>query len=200
MNELEKMRCSELADMSAIELQESFIHAKKLISIRHTGVADLDIVMSIYDHSRHKMRESGNMTQWVNGYPSRSIIAKDIDNGNSYVIVTENGIIGVFTFIIGEDPNYSTIDGEWPDNSTYGTIHRIASAPGAHGIADIALDFCMKSGIDIRIDTHADNAPMLGWIAKRRFKYCGIIHVEDGTPRNAFIYRQLQSSHKTKRC
>ena len=59
MNELEKMRCSELADMSAIELQESFIHAKKLISIRHTGVADLDIVMSIYDHSKYCYRRRG---------------------------------------------------------------------------------------------------------------------------------------------
>lgn len=72
------------------------------------------------------------------------------------------------------------------DSKPYGTIHRIAAAPGGKGTADIALDFCRKAGVNIRIDTHEDNAPMLGWIAKRGFKYCGIIHVEDGTPRRAF--------------
>ena len=30
-------------------------------------------------------------------------------------------------FIIGADPTYEVIeDGAWPDNSPYGTIHRIA--------------------------------------------------------------------------
>lgn len=162
---------------------------KKLISIRQTKISDLKTVMSIFDYARQRMRNSGNKTQWVNGYPSKDVIVRDMNNNNSYVIESEKGIIGAFTFIIGEDPNYSEIDGEWPDSNPYGTIHRIASAPGAKGIADIALDFCKTAGVNIRIDTHSDNAPMLGWIAKRGFKYCGIIRVEDGTPRKAFQFQ-----------
>ena len=162
------------------------IEKADVFTIRHTEERDLEYIMSIYDYARLRMRKSGNVSQWVNGYPSRETIIKDMDNGNSYVIESEKGIIGVFTFIIGEEPNYSEIDGEWPDNNPYGTIHRIASASGTKGIADIALDFCRKIGVNIRVDTHADNTPMLGWIAKRGFKYCGIIHVEDGTPRKAF--------------
>ncbi len=74
----------------------------------------------------------------------------------------------------------------------YETIHRIASAPGAKGLADIALDFCKTKGVNIRIDTHADNVPMLGWIAKHGFKYCGIIRVKDGSPRKAFQLTLIQ--------
>lgn len=42
------------------------------------------------------------------------------------------------------------------------------------------------------IDTHEDNAPMLGWIRSRGFQYCGIIHCASGTPRLAF---QLQNNN-----
>lgn len=162
-----------------------------LFSVRHTEVSDIETVSSIFDYARAQMRKSGNFTQWVNGYPSGNVILSDIERGDSYLIESDKGVAGVFSFIIGDEPNYTVIDGKWPDNSPYGTIHRIAAGPGVHGIADIALDFCKKSGVNIRIDTHADNYPMLGWIAKRGFRYCGIIYVEDGTPRKAF---QLNAS------
>ena len=38
----------------------------------------------------------------------------------------------------------------------------------------------------LRIDTHADNQPMQNAIDSYGFCYCGIIHVADGTPRNAY--------------
>lgn len=170
--------------------------------VRKTMVGDLDTVMAIYDCARRRMRESGNTAQWVNGYPSREILMADVEAGCSYVIADGGKIAGVFTFVVGVEPTYAKIEGAWPDNDAYGTIHRIAAADGEKGIADAALVYCMGREINIRIDTHADNSPMLGWIAKRGFSYCGIIHVEDGTPRMAF---QLNGStphdkHCTKSC
>lgn len=159
---------------------------KKLATVRHAVVSDLDAIMAIFRYAKQRMRESGNNSQWAGGYPSAEAVLKDVEEGVSYVIESDKGISGVFTFIVGEDPNYTAIDGEWPDNRPYGTIHRIASSPNAKGVADIALDFCKRAGVNIRIDTHADNAPMLGWIAKRGFSYCGIVRVDDGTPRKAF--------------
>ena len=38
----------------------------------------------------------------------------------------------------------------------------------------------------LRIDTHADNRPMRNHIAGAGFVYCGIIRVEDGSPRLAY--------------
>lgn len=142
--------------------------------------------MDIYDLARRRMRESGNQTQWIDGYPSREVIASDIADGNSYVVESDDHMEGVFTFIIGEEPTYRKIDGKWLNDRPYGTIHRIASASGAKGIADACLEFCKSKGVDIRIDTHADNAPMLGWIAKSGFTYCGVVYVSNGTPRKAF--------------
>lgn len=172
------------ADSVAVDNQVRII--KQMVTIRHSRESDIDTIMGIFSHARQCMRESGNNSQWTNGYPSAKVVGKDIEAGNSYLIESGKGILGVFTFIVGEDPNYQTIEGEWPDSKPYGTIHRIAAAPGAKGVADIALDFCRKAGVNIRIDTHDENAPMLGWIKKRGFVYCGVIHVEDGTPRRAF--------------
>lgn len=159
---------------------------KRSVTVRRAVKSDLDSIMEIFEYAKSRMRQSGNLTQWADGYPNTEAVLKDIADGTGYVIESSKGIIGVFAFIIGEDPNYAEIDGQWPDNEPYGTIHRIAAAPEAHGIADIALDHCLRAGINIRIDTHADNAPMLGWIAKRGFAYCGIVRVADGTPRKAF--------------
>lgn len=160
-------------------------HSKELY-VRHTEVRDLDSVMAIYDEARGRMRAGGNSMQWVNGYPSTDVILNDIAHGNSYVVESTAGIVGVFSFIVGDDPTYKMIEGEWLNTEPYGTIHRIASTTGAKGIADAALSFCMSKGVEIRIDTHADNRPMLRWIAKRGFHHCGIIYVGDGTPRKAF--------------
>lgn len=157
--------------------------------IRRTELADLDEVMAVYGRARQSMREAGNLYQWINGYPSRQQVASDIEAGHSYVLEVSEAdrrIAGVFTFIIGEDPTYACIEGRWPDRSPYGTIHRIASAGIGKGVADACLDFCRRQGVSIRIDTHADNMPMLNWIAKKGFIYCGIIHVADGSPRKAF--------------
>lgn len=155
-------------------------------SVRPTSEKDLDRVMQIYEEAKQRMRLGGNLTQWVNGYPSKDVILHDMSQGNSYVVEEEGKVIGVFTFIIGEDPTYGVIEGEWPNNLPYGTIHRIASATGSHGVGDTCLRFCTSKEKEIRVDTHADNAPMLGWIASRGFKYCGIIHISDGSPREAF--------------
>lgn len=157
--------------------------------VRPTERADLDRVMAIYDYARRRMAASGNPTQWIDGYPSRDLILEDIATGHSYAIESGAEITGVFTFVIGLDPTYRVIEGKWLNHNPYGTIHRIASAPGAKGIADTCLDFCKSQISDIRIDTHADNIPMLGWLQSRGFIYCGIIHCHNGSPRKAFQKR-----------
>ena len=54
------------------------------------------------------------------------------------------------------------------------------------GIARACFDFCHNKIDCLRIDTHADNKPMQNAIDSYGFRYCGIIHVADGTPRNAY--------------
>lgn len=92
-----------------------------------TRIEDLDEAIRIYDFARVRMTEGGNPNQWTDGYPSRDVIAEDIESGNSYKIVIDGRIAGVFTFIIGDDPTYEVIEGGWLNDNPYGAIHRIAA-------------------------------------------------------------------------
>ena len=45
---------------------------------------------------------------------------------------------------------------------------------------------CLEHCESLRADTHADNKIMQYLLEKNGFARCGIIHVEDGTPRVAY--------------
>ena len=72
------------------------------ITIRPTRLEELDQVMPFYERARRFMAANGNANQWINGYPASDDIRQDIENGDSYVFVNENGELeGCFTFIRG---------------------------------------------------------------------------------------------------
>lgn len=158
------------------------------LSIRHSRPEDLPLIMDVYEKARMFMRSQGNHSQWIDGYPSEEVIIKDIDNRNHYTGVTEDGRIAmVFTFIIGDDPTYKLIEkGDWLNDRPYGTIHRIASNGICSNVLKVALDFCYLLIDNIRVDTHADNRPMLTALQRHGFERCGIIYTGDGSPRIAF--------------
>ena len=102
-----------------------------MIEIRKTRPAETELLMDIFEQAKRIMRKDGNMKQWTGNYPSRKLVATDIEQGNSYVCIDDNGeIIGTFAFTRGNDPTYSHIyEGEWlEDTLPYGVIHRLASA------------------------------------------------------------------------
>ena len=149
---------------------------------------DLEMIIPIYDYARSFMADNENPNQWINGYPSREIIAIDINNGNFYVCKNEEGsIVGAFTFIIGNDPTYENIySGKWLNDKPYGVIRRLVSNGTTHGITKNCIEWCLKQIQNIRIDTHADNKIMQSLILKIGFEYCGIIHTHNGTERLAY--------------
>lgn len=97
------------------------------MEIRKATLKDLDSIKEIFMIAKTNMQLEGNLHQWTEiDYPI-SYTPIDIKNGNCYVIINEGKIVAVFSFIIGEDPTYYYIVGEWKSNAPYGTIHRIAS-------------------------------------------------------------------------
>ena len=109
-----------------------------MISIRKTRIEEIDCLMDIFEQGKRIMRKSGNKKQWTGGYPTKELIQKDIEAGNSYVCLNEQEcIIGTFTFIAGKDPTYARIyEGQWlDDEQPYATIHRLASTEDSHGVA-----------------------------------------------------------------
>lgn len=152
--------------------------------------------MPLFDNAKKFMRHSGNMSQWVNGYPSENVIRNDIAEGNFYVEETGEDLTGCFAFILGNDPTYAIIEGEWLNDSPYGTIHRLASSGGNKGFSDRCFEFCLGNVGNLRIDTHSDNRPMQKSLERNGFTYCGIIYIADGSPRKAYQLCKIMEENK----
>ena len=157
-----------------------------MLEIRKSTYDDLDRIAEIFAYARKQMALNGNPSQWKNDRPSMELVKKDIDVSNSYVVLNEGKIVATFALIVGIEPTYLDIDGKWLDDDPYGTIHRIASDGSVKGVFNQMIDYVSKRGVDIRIDTHKDNKIMRHLIEKNGFVYCGIIIVDDGTPRLAY--------------
>lgn len=158
------------------------------MKIRRTSYEDIPCVMNIFTAAKQTMRSSGNLHQWTGGYPSESILRNDIENHNSYVVEdAKNHIVATFACIVGEEPTYKMIyEGHWIDDSPYCTIHRIASIPEVHGVAELAFEYALGKVPSLRIDTHRDNIIMRYILQKSGFKYCGIIYLLNGDERLAY--------------
>lgn len=167
--------------------------------IRKARPSDLAAIMQIMEAAKKIMRQSGNMYQWGDGYPSGAIINADMEKEGGYVIEErlledvhktgkESKLVGYFAFLPSPEPTYSQIyEGEWVDISEpYHVIHRIASYPDHHGIFSDMLDFCFSQDRNIRIDTHRDNTIMQHNLEKHGFTYCGIIYLTSGDERLAY--------------
>ena len=48
------------------------------MNIRLAAPADLDRIEDLYAIGRAYMRSTGNMNQWINGYPQREMLEEDI--------------------------------------------------------------------------------------------------------------------------
>ena len=157
----------------------------------------MDNIQEIYVYARKFMAEHGNPTQWGQTRPTEETLRKDIEKEQLYVIEERDRLQGVFALIIGEDPTYQNIEqGSWKDTSLYGTIHRIASASEAHGIMEQVLAFAWEKIQHLRIDTHENNKVMQHLILKNGFEKCGIIYVDDGSPRVAFEKTSKEEDEK----
>ena len=156
------------------------------MTVRNATIEDLPNILKIYDRARTYMRETGNPNQWGSQNPPIAVLEQDIESGQLYLLEDDQGIQGVFAFIIGNDPTYQVIEGAWNSDKPYGTIHRIASSGNKGGVFTASIEFCKKRIHHLRIDTHEDNRIMQHLVSRHGFRYCGIIHLADGSPRLAY--------------
>lgn len=154
---------------------------------------DLDKLLEIYREAREFMKSSGNKTQWGDNKPSKETLERDIENESLYKVVDFDEIVGAFALIYGEDKTYLEIDGKWLNDEPYATLHRVASSGKARGIMSEIIKFSEEKYENLRIDTHKNNHKMLDKIRENGFTYCGVIKIDDGSPREAF---QKISKHK----
>ena len=173
------------------------------MKIRPMKEQDLPQLFELYAHARKYMAETGNPHQWPEDYPSRERLLRDIENGG-YVILDESPndkdeeqsshhnrgesvIVGAF--VLEENAHelaYDTIDGKWLNDEPYAVIHRCATLHNQKGIGQFFMDWCFEKCSNIRVDTHKDNLPMIKFLKKNDFIYCGIVHYEESGERLAY--------------
>ena len=169
--------------------------ATQAVTIRHTRPSDLPRLQEIFAIARRFMAANGNPHQWAEDYPSKELLLRDIDSGDSYVCEQDGTIVATFVLRGGEDSTYRVVyDGAWLDDGPYATIHRIASSGEVKGVVALAVGYALTRYTSLRIDTHADNSVMQHVIERAGFRYCGIIHCWNGSERLAYQYHPTAHS------
>lgn len=159
--------------------------------IRQAERADIEQLMLVFENAKKIMRESGNLHQWTEGYPSVEVVEADIDAAYCHLCCEGDRILATMSLIPGPEPTYSEIEGEWPNEDPYYVIHRIAACSGGGNLAVTLFDWAFEHIAPhtkvIRIDTHRENSIMKHILKKYGFQLCGVIHLSDGSPRDAYI-------------
>ena len=55
--------------------------------IREAQPSDMADIITVMDAAKKIMRQSGNMHQWGEGYPSEAVITADIERNGGFVII-----------------------------------------------------------------------------------------------------------------
>ena len=109
----------------------------------------------------------------------------------------EDKTVGYMSLMFTDLECYENIDGSWADNGFYCSVHRLC-VDGENlkaGIASAMLAaaelIAKEQGyLNMRIDTHKDNAAMRSVVEKNGYVHCGTIKLiggeEDGAKREAY--------------
>lgn len=151
-----------------------------MLEIRPAVQADLPDCERIYNAAKAYMRATGNPHQWSSRYPDPQTLENDIAAGHLYAVTEHGQTHGVFALIPGEDPSYQEIDGAWPNDLPYATIHRIASDGCVPGVFAACVHYARMRYAAVRLDTHADNQTMQHLAQKHGFSYCGVVQLVSG--------------------
>ncbi len=163
-----------------------------MMNIRKSLLAEIPVLLQIAEEAKLTMRESGNLKQWTDGYPSAEVFRQDIARGVSYVVEQNGQAVATFALVSGPDITYAKIyEGAWLNDEPYYVIHRIASRRGVSGIMQQVLTYAFQQTQNIRIDTHRDNVIMQHLLKKQGFTYCGIIYLLSGDERLAYHKKVL---------
>jgi ribosomal protein S18 acetylase RimI-like enzyme len=158
-----------------------------MITIRKAEEKDLPQILNIIQEAKTYFALH-HIPQWQNGYPEEMDIQEDIDRQGGYV-AQEDGMVLGYSFIqVMQDHNYDVIEGKWRNEESYAVMHRtcIHDSAKGRGIAGLFVKKAESLSENVRADTHELNTSMRKMLEKNGFTACGIIYVEDGTPRVAY--------------
>lgn len=163
------------------------------MEFRKAVETDVDSIMKIIKQAQDYFKEKG-INQWQNNYPNVEVISNDVAEKNSYVLLKNNEVVATAVVSFKGEKTYESIyEGEWISNKEYAVVHRIAVDNNHKGlglssqIIKNVEELCIEKDVSsIKVDTHEENLSMQKLLRKNKFEHCGIIYLEDSSPRIAF--------------
>lgn len=145
-----------------------------------------DQILEIIAQAKAQMAALGS-SQWQDGYPAQSDIARDIDRGYGWIFEQSETVVAYGAVVFDGEPAYDAIEGQWLTRGEYVVVHRLAVADSQKG-RGVATEFMRQVQTlarsrnvgAFRIDTNFDNRYMLRMLEKLGFAYCGKIHYQSG--------------------
>lgn len=154
---------------------------------------DKEEVLAIYNDARAFIK-TYNSPQWQDGFPNEESFLSDLESLSLYVNKIGNTIVSVAS-IFNYESTYEIIDGAWQNDENYAVIHRIATRRDARGkgYSKAILDYIHNElgFMNIRIDTHELNIPMLNFLNKNGFVFCGIIYLNKPDDNKRLAYQKV---------
>ncbi|UQS83018.1 GNAT family N-acetyltransferase [Bombilactobacillus thymidiniphilus] len=155
------------------------------IYLRSATLGDLP-TMSAIIQSAKELLKNDNIDQWQDGYPNLAQSRADVENKQAYVLMVNQQIGAMATFLTQPDPSYQTLrQGHWQQNGPYATFHRLAVNPEFRGqhltnyLMSNLLTLAIQHDLaNVRIDTHQDNLRMQHILNNWGFQKRGMIELQ----------------------
>ena len=149
------------------------------MQVRRATMGELSHILAIYERARAFMRETGNPTQWGDGYPPKERVVSDIQEGLLFVVEDDMGLQGVFALYPDGDPAYDALNAPWCNDLPYAALHRVASGGERRGVLRACVEYAHSVCPNLKIDTHKENLVMQAALAKLGFRTCGVFDIPD---------------------
>lgn len=169
------------------------------MTIRQARSQELQEVLALVKTAIHHM-ESQGIHQWDDIYPDRETLLADLENRHTYVIESNDHIVGMIVVNEDQSPEYSTVDWKFPGRAI--VVHRLTIDPvhERQGLASqlmrIAEGLAAARRYDtIRLDAFTENPGAVALYEHLGYRKAGTVPFRKGA---FYCYeKQVDGSGKT---
>lgn len=167
-----------------LEHRSGRVRLTEPLSCRPATEADLPRILEIREAARESLARSG-VDQWQGPYPAEEDFKRDLDCGESFVVMHGSETAAFFTLSTRREPEYDAIrDGKWSENQEACILRRAAVAREyrGSGVSGAMMRFVGQQTLSwerrcIRAAVHRKNKPAQNMLRENGFRYRGNITV-----------------------
>lgn len=166
------------------------------MKIQKARLKDANSFFKIIMDCKITMKEN-NIEQWPDHYPSKEIVNSGIANGDVYVALIDNKIVGGVKINNSFDEPYNTINWQTNDKKPL-IVHQLAVDPKEQGkgiakeLIHFAENFAKENGSkSIRLDTYKNNLVSNNFYKKMGYKLLGTISQPEYMPGKYNCYEKV---------